>query len=904
MWGREGGTHILILGTGQHLPVSESGLPGVQAVATTVEDLRSTLAEKCQLPETAFTVKLNPRSVEEIGAAVAHAAALAEDVLVLYYVGHGVLTSSGHLHLATTATRALQDQANYTALPFRVVGNLIRQSRAHHRVVILDCCFSARALEGPSGLGEPDDVADQTQIPGGFVLTSSSRYEASLAPSGARHTTFSGALLRLLIDGDPTGDEVWTLDSLTRGLALAMEEEKLPIPRCRADGSLGSLSVAPNVAFRQSPHLSETSALPDIVSAVTPGLCPYLGLASFDVGDARWYSGRDQLINELIQALTDRCEGLPRPVALVGASGAGKTSLLRAGLIPALDRGLLGVSDSTKWPVLFVTVTTSPLTALADQLGSMTGAPGEDILRELRHDPTNISTILRRGLEVSNGYRNCPGARVVLILDQLEAAFFARRLDETDPVEPDLEIFMAAVSAASTCDGSSPAGLVVMAMRSDAYGRLASYPSLASVVRDSPIVVSAMTADELRVAVEAPARASRLVLEEGLVDLLMADLGVDRDDAGPTYEPGRLPLLSHALRMTWQRRSGNMLTLSGYRRSGGISRALATTADAVLADIEKDFGTDGRSTAEKLLVRLVHVTNDSDVARLRVPPDALLVGLPDVAPQILHALCNDKTRLLTTDARTIGTSTVEIIHESLLREWPYLRRLLIRHRTDLLVEGEIRAAAERWLARGQNDRDLYRGDELTAVTQRFADSEQRARISETAARFLSLSIRLHTRRRRRRLAGLAAVTIMAILLLASITTSVWQWHDSAQLETARQLSIKTDSLLQTLTDQETGIRGYELTGDVEFLSPYRAGVAAEPMIVEDLRTTAGKLRGVQSSLDKVEECARLWRQKSVEPIIAGSRYSGTETSHALEREQFDAVRSAIAELQLAVRELY
>lgn len=756
--GRFPGARILLLGTGNHLPESRSGLPAVPAVESTLTDLRATLIERCGVPDRAVEIGLDLPSVESMGEMVAAAAEAAEGLLVVYYVGHGVVTLDGNLHLATSRTIARNDRAVHTALPYGSgIGGRVRHSNAEHRVVILDCCFSGRALDGASGLGDPDHLAGHTEIPKGFVLTSASRIGTAVAPPGARHTLFSGALIRVLRDGVPDGPPEITLDALWRATVdtVGLASSAMPVPRCRADGGIGQLAVAANPA-RRAP-----SAPPPAPSAApVTSVCPYRGLEGFDVGDARWFRGRDRLAAALIRALGEQFHGRRVATVVVGPSGAGKSSLLRAGLVPGLSRGSLA-----GLPVRVFDATGDPLRALAVQVASLTSGGVDDVLDAARRDPGEVAAMLPRS---------------VLIIDQFEEAFAG---------SPSLDLFgrtLGALAAASS-------GLVVLGVRADAYGRFSEFAGLAPLLEETPVIVSAMTAAEIVSAIERPASDAGLALEDGLTEQLLADLGVDSGSRSrEAYEPGRLPLLSHALRATWQHRTGKVLTLAGYRRTGGIASALAATADSVLAAVRAKYGEDGTAIAERILLRLVHMTGDSEPARLRLARERVLAGLDaPAAEQILTMLSADTARLVST-----GRDTVALTHDALLRQWPALRDLIERNLSVLRLEGDLRAAADRWFV-SRSRRDLYQGDELAmvrGVATRATD------LSPDVRSFLDESIAYEGHLARRRRVRFAVAASLSVLLFLTSTALVVMWRRAAEagrVAVSRQLVAESESAATT-----------------------------------------------------------------------------------------------------------
>ncbi|GAA3316446.1 hypothetical protein GCM10020219_035480 [Nonomuraea dietziae] len=257
----------------------------------------------------------------------------------------------------------------------------------------------------------------------------------------------------------------------------------------------------------------------------------------------------------------------------------------------------------------------------------------------------------------------------VLVLDQFEEAF-------TGGAVPDLP-----------CQ-------VVIGVRADFLGRCAAVPALRAGLERGPVVVGPMSHAELRSAVERPALAAGLTLEPGLVELLLSELG---------SEPGRLPLLSHALLVTWRRqrrRHAHRGGLPGHRRHP--RRSGRATADGVLASLPS------HEAARAVFRRLVHVGEGSDDTRRRVQLDRLLAEVPDplAACEVVDAFASDTARLITLEGQAVA-----ITHEALLTAWPVLRGWLGSDRAGLLVEQHLLEAAAAW--EGETE-GLYRGHRLGA----------------------------------------------------------------------------------------------------------------------------------------------------------------------------------------------
>jgi hypothetical protein len=250
---------------------------------------------------------------------------------------------------------------------------------------------------------------------------------------------------------------------------------------------------------------------------------------------------------------------------VVAPSGAGKSSLLHAGLLAKLDSGAL--PGSNRWPRIVFTPTAQPLAALAAEIAELTDADPATLAEELAANPQQAGVVLRGLLDGAD-----PGARVVVVVDQFEELFTLCADDQQR------RTFIELLSQLAS--SPHPVGLVVVGVRVDFYAACVNYPHLRTALQDNQLVVGPMSDTELRAAILYPARDVGLDVEPGLVELLLRDLGDTAGDGGlPSYEAGRLPLLAHALRATWQQRHGHILTVEGYRNTGGIHRAVATVAE-------------------------------------------------------------------------------------------------------------------------------------------------------------------------------------------------------------------------------------------------------------------------------------------------------------------------------------
>jgi hypothetical protein len=408
--------------------------------------------------------------------------------------------------------------------------------------------------------------------------------------------------------------------------------------------------------------------------------CPYPGLAAFGEEQARWFFGRDAVVADLLVRLDDRLRS-GGALAVVAPSGAGKSSLLHAGLLPALARGALPAAGSAHWPRLLLTLTAHPLTALATYLAKATGAAAQEVLAAVTADPPDCAARLRTMAEADGR----EGARLVVVVDQLEELF---TLCTSEQERRDFLDVLTALAQIGP-DGAGPTGLVVYGLRSDFYTPCANYPQLRTVLQDGQLVVGPMTQSELREAILFPARAADLEIEPGLVEVLLRDLGASTDGGSISpppqgYEAGRLPLLAHALRATWQQRHGHTLTVDGYQATGGIRHAVATTAERLFTTLDPAE----EQTARALFLRLVKIGDSVEDTRRRMPHTDLLDTGKDSSATADVIDAYTRGRLLTRHK-----DTVEITHEALLHAWPRLRHWIDADRAGHLVHQDLEEAA-------------------------------------------------------------------------------------------------------------------------------------------------------------------------------------------------------------------
>ena len=444
-----------------------------------------------------------------------------------------------------------------------------------------------------------------------------------------------------------------------------------------------------------------------------PGDPPFMGLQPFDVTDADRFFGREALTAHLIQQLitggkttaggASTAGGF---LAIVGASGSGKSSLARAGLIAAIRRG--AIPGSQNWPTHLTTPTAHPLEALALILTrdneSVTAAA--TLMDDMAQDARSLRLFLRRR-DIACNVSTTP---TLLVVDQFEELFTLCR----DPNERTAfidNLLTAATPSSPPPLGKDPGGgiFVAITLRADFYDHCSTYPNLRDALSRHQVYIGPMTPDSLRHAIEEPAKRADWVFEPGLVDLLLRDVGAD--GARPP-EPGALPLLSHALLETWKRRRGRVLTLGGYAEAGSVRGAIAKTADAVYAQLTPDQ----QILARNLFLRLTELGSGTQDTRRRVTRAEILSDT-QTAPTV-EAVLNTlaAARLI-----TLEQDTVQVAHEVLIREWPALRGWLEEDREGLRIHRHLTESALEWNHLSRDPGELYRGARLAQATE-WADT--------------------------------------------------------------------------------------------------------------------------------------------------------------------------------------
>ena len=452
--------------------------------------------------------------------------------------------------------------------------------------------------------------------------------------------------------------------------------------------------------------------------AVLEGECPYRGLESFEKVHARFFFGRERLTQELIFRLRPSPSGQEnRFLTILGASGSGKSSLARAGLVPALERGEL--EGSAEWPVAILKPGSDPLESLSVALakldgGKPTAVAVQGLMSALRAEENTLHLTTRLALSDAPTSR-----RIVLLIDQFEEIF---TLCEDEKARKAL---IANLIYAATITGGRT--VVVLTMRADFYGKCGPYSALAAAMSDHQLLVGPMTEEEIRLAIEQPALLAGGEFDRGLVDILLRDV---------EGRPAALPLLQFALTELWQRRDGRRLTAEAYRAIGGLEGALKNRADDVL----KTFDADQRELCRRIFLSLTQPGEGTEDTKRRASFGELVAAGTDAGAveSVIGRLAD--ARLITTgqDPNDPSKNSVEVAHEALIRGWSQLRTWVDSDRQGLRTHRRLTESAVEWEQHGRAPDFLFTGARL-ATTREWSESHG-GELSPLEVDFLAASL--------------------------------------------------------------------------------------------------------------------------------------------------------------------
>lgn len=602
------------------------------------------------------------------------------DTAVFFFSGHGLRKQRG-IQEGFLATSDSQADQGFFGLSLQWLRRLLQESDVRQQVIWLDCCHSGELLQF-----EEADPGDRGKGRDRCFIAASRSHQSAYESTADHHSLLTQALL----DGlNPNRfpergiDNLLLTDYINQALRGTLQS-----PVCTNSGE----SI--RLCYRQT-------VMPPVTADTrekTGDRCPYKGLAYFDCNDddPQYFFGRTALVDSLLDQVR-RTSFL----ALLGASGSGKSSVLRAGLLHQLKLGQR-LSGSDRWRLHVLTPGIHPLQSLALALLDPT-LSGIDRATQLNQ----IESLLSQG---GKGMRqiaqSCGAPRLVIVVDQLEEVFtLCQNPDERDAFFACLLEPLGAPSEGSGSSGDCPL-LVLLALRSDFFGACMEkpYSGLGDRLRHHLVPIPPMNRDELRDAMVQPAKQVGLEIEPELVATMMMDV---------EGAPGHLPLLQYTLTELWKHRQDNCLTLYSYTRLGGILGTLRQRADAVYAA----FDPQEKEAARDIFLALTQINQDMEDTRRRVAKADLVTPRhpADVVNRVLQWLTAEQlvvTSELVKKGDESRIAMVEVAHEALIRHWPRLRAWIEENHDLLRMRQKLETKAEEWRLHKQSSDYLLRGRPL------------------------------------------------------------------------------------------------------------------------------------------------------------------------------------------------
>lgn len=498
---------------------------------------------------------------------------------------------------------------------------------------------------------------------------------------------------------------------------------------------------------------------------------PYKGLRAFKAADHEDFFGQEKLIAKLLKRLSETAEHF-RFLAVIGPSGSGKSSLVKAGLIPALWRG--DIHGSERWFVAEMLPGARPLDELEVALIRVAANHSASLKEQLQRDRYGL-------LRVAQIILPDDDSELVLVIDQFEEVF---TLVEDEAART---YFLDLIHAA-VIDPRSRVR-VIITLRADFYDRPLRYPEFGELVRSRMGTILPLSADGLERAIVCPAERVGVTFESGLVASIIQEIH---------YQPGALPLLQYALTELFEQRQGRVLTHETYQSIGKSTGALATRAEQIYAELTPEL----KEAARQMFLRLVTLGEGTEDTRRRVPRLELLAitSDTDLMDEVIDTFTAYRLLSLAHDP-AMHTPTVEVAHEAILREWERLREWLNSSREDIRMQRQLTHLAQEWDASGQDVSFLLRGSRLEQFEKWAKDPQLAFTLHERE--FLQASATHHEqeqaaerqrqareakleRRSQKFLRGLVAVCAVATVI--AIGLSLFAFGQQRRAENARATS--------------------------------------------------------------------------------------------------------------------
>jgi len=656
------------------------------------------------------------------------------ETALFYFSGHGLRKDRGISEGFLASSDTNPKQGNW-GLRLKWLRELLQASPVKQQIVWLDCCYSGELLNFAEA--DPGNRKD------GFsrcFIAASRDYELAYEDLGSSYSVLTHALLEGL-DPNHQADGVVTNFTLVEHLRKSLSSAT----QCPIYTNFGNQIIL-------------TGRGTESVQPLAGGICPYRGLQYFDFhpDDAQYFYGRTNLTDELLARISNSVF-----MAVLGASGSGKSSVLRAGLLYQLQLGQR-ISGSDRWQIYVFRPGKHPLQSLAETFLS----PNLSTIDRAIQLAKAKALIQSGAVGLEQLITAVPSDRVILLIDQFEECFtLCQDLNERQ------QFFDCLIG---TIDRTDQKLSLIIGMRADFFGKCTEqeYSGLSKRIQENLITVPPLNTSELKEAIVEPSRHVGIDVEQELVDQMISDV---------LESPGSLPLLQYTLTELWQQRTVERLSLSTYLRLGGVKGTLQKRA----TEIYETFNFVEKNIAKYIFLELTQLGEGTEDTRRQVRQSELFVSQfsTDQIQQVIQKLADAKlivtNELIAKNNVSERIAIVDIAHESLIRHWPLLRHWVNEYRDALARKRSVEDAAQAWFDRQYAQDYLLTGSRLLDAENLLKNSIQNLPLSTLAQNFIRRSKQSHLRKRGRMVASII-VPFFSLIITGVIT-----------LEQQRQRQVQT-----------------------------------------------------------------------------------------------------------------
>ncbi|MEH1863110.1 MAG: pentapeptide repeat-containing protein [Nostoc sp.] len=680
------------------------------------------------------------------------------DTALLYFSGHGLRKNLG-IQEGFLATSEVNPDTGNWGLSLQWLRRLLQESEVRQQIVILDCCYSGEVLNFAEA-----DPGDRGKGRDRCFIAASRDFEVAFEDINSQHSVLTASLLKGLEPKQERWVSNYTLVDL-------LNQEYHPFPQRPIFANSGE---AINLTRKWDSSVVNSTVQ---VSAI----CPYKGLSYFDCteADANLFYGRTALTDELLEKV--RCGNF---LAVLGASGSGKSSVVRAGLLYQLQLGRR-LSGSETWQLKIFRPGINPLQNLAL---AFVESELSDIERAFQL--AKAEELIAKGAaglgQLITGRQT---QRVVLVVDQFEEAFTL-----CQDIAKRQQFFECLLGALQRNDNKL---CLVITMRVDFFDKRIKqeYGGLAKKIQDNLVIVTPMSREELTKAIFKPAKQVNLEVEPELILQMIVDV---------ESSPVSLPLLQYTLTEIWKQRTEERLTLNTYTRLGGVRGTLQKRATEVYESLLPEE----QQITKRIFLELTQLGEGTEDTRKQVwQRDFVTLQYPEVVINSVIQRLTDEKLIVTSSLLKKGSgldqvAVIDVAHEALIRHWSLLRQWIEENRDILRQKRKIEAAAVEWRDRGKAEDDLFQGNRLRSAKDFHEQQAEDWKLSDLAIEFIQVSIK-QKRNNRLKFVGFALIIPLGVSVILGIVVAkriLWHTVDTVKGNEYSREKIKALETLVRLGD--------------------------------------------------------------------------------------------------------